>query len=145
MNQQLQEFARNKLLEGLAQLPAGWQERFKLMYARDNGRRSAEDAKAMPIAEVVAQLPENALDWALTQVQNSLNKQSKETNMTTTAQASQTEDIGLYNWLDKVSRSGLPDVEHAARVLKDYYEGVDSNDPRSLTQQHQAKVAQAAG
>ena len=144
MNQQLQEFARNKLLEGLTQLPAGWQERFKLRYARDNGRRSVEDAKAMPISAVVAQMPEDTLDWALTQVQNSLDKQSKETTMTTTAQAPQTEGIGLYNWLDKVSHSGLPDVEHAARVLKDYYEGVDSNDPRSLTQQHIAK-AQAAG
>jgi hypothetical protein len=40
----------------------------------------------------------------------------------------------LYAWLDRASRSGLPDVEHAARVLKDYYEGVDSDDPRSLTQ-----------
>lgn len=145
MNQQLQEFARNKLLEGLAQLPGGWQERFNLMYARDNGRRSVEDAKAMSISAVVAQMPEDTLDWALTQVQNSLNKQSKESTMTTTAQAPQSESIGLYNWLDKVSRSGLPDVEHAARVLKDYYEGVDSNDPRSLTQQHIAKAAQAAG
>jgi hypothetical protein len=48
----------------------------------------------------------------------------------------ESEGSSLYAWLDKASRSGLPDVEHAARVLKDYYEGVDSNDPRSLTQKH---------
>lgn len=46
------------------------------------------------------------------------------------------EDSQLYAWLDRASRSGLPDVEHAARVLKDYYEGVDASDPRSMTQQH---------
>lgn len=46
----------------------------------------------------------------------------------------------LYLWLDKASRSGLPDVEHAARVLKDYYEGVESTDPRSLTQRHTASA-----
>lgn len=52
------------------------------------------------------------------------------------APSKEPEGSTLYAWLDRASRSGLPDVEHAARVLKDYYEGVDSNDPRSLTQRH---------
>lgn len=153
MNQQLQDFARKTLIEGLLQLPDGWQEQFKLMYARNNGKRTVEDAKALPLAQVIAQIPADKLDWAMTQVQNSLNKQAKqaqddtphiekEINMSTTAQAPQEQEQGnpTYNWLDKASRSGLPDVEHAATVLKDYYEGVDASDPRSLTQQYLAKA-----
>lgn len=67
--------------------------------------------------------------------------------MTTANQAAQTEQAeqskgsSLYAWLDRVSQSSLPEVAHAARVLKDYYEGVDSNDPRSLTQQHITEMA----
>lgn len=76
MNEQLEEFARKTLIEGLLQLPAGWQERFKLMYARNNGRRSVDDALAMPIVDVVTQMPVNSLDWAMTQVKLSLAKQA---------------------------------------------------------------------
>jgi len=58
-----------------------------------------------------------------------------------TPSSKEPESSSLYAWLDRASRSGLPDVEHAARVLKDYYEGVDSTDPRSLTQRHRMATA----
>jgi len=74
MNIQLQTFARSKLLEGLNQLPDEWQNKFKLMYARDEGKRSTKDALAMPISEVVEQMNPDHLDWAMTQVANSLIK-----------------------------------------------------------------------
>jgi len=74
MNQQLQDFARAKILEGLSKLPSDWQDKFKLMYGRDGGKRSVDDAKALPLADVVRDMPADRLDGALTQVDNSLMK-----------------------------------------------------------------------
>jgi DNA-directed RNA polymerase specialized sigma subunit len=72
MNQQLQNFARQFLKDELKKLPGRPQEIFKLMYARDNGRRSVADALAMPINEVVDLMPDNCLDHAMKQVQRTL-------------------------------------------------------------------------
>ena len=66
MNNQLQAFARKTLKEGLAQLPEGWQRRFKQMYAFGN---LDTDIKA-----VVDNMPNDKLDWAMQQVENSLAK-----------------------------------------------------------------------
>lgn len=77
MNAELQSFARQQLKAGLEKLPEGWQGKFKLMYARDGGKRSVEDAKAMPIDAVVEQMPDDKLDWAMQQVKNSLAQISK--------------------------------------------------------------------
>lgn len=74
MNQQLQDFARKTILDGLIQLPDDWQNRFKLMYGRRGGKRSVEDAKAMPITDVVAEVPEENLSWAMEQIEASLVK-----------------------------------------------------------------------
>ena len=74
MNNTLQDFAREQLLIGLSQLPEGWVTRFKQMYGRDNGRRTLADTEAMDIREVVFQMPEDKLDWAMQQVSNSLAK-----------------------------------------------------------------------
>jgi hypothetical protein len=43
MNKQLQDFARAELKTGLAELPEENHRTFKLMYARDNGKRSVVD------------------------------------------------------------------------------------------------------
>jgi hypothetical protein len=51
MNEQLKSYARRSLKDGLAQLPETWHQKFKLMYARDGGRRSVEESLAMPINE----------------------------------------------------------------------------------------------
>jgi hypothetical protein len=74
MNNQLQDYAREQLKAGLAQLPENWQRTFKLMYGRDNGKRSVENTVALPINDVVDIMPEDKLDWAMQQVENSLKK-----------------------------------------------------------------------
>lgn len=72
MNEQLRAFAKAELKAGLSQLPESSHRNFKLMYARDEGRRSVEDALAMPIDEVVDLMPDDRLDWAMQQVQRSI-------------------------------------------------------------------------
>lgn len=74
MNDTLQKFARQQLLEGLAKLPDGHQRTFKLMYARNGGKTSVEDAEKTPIEQVVENVPEENLDWAMQQVERSLLK-----------------------------------------------------------------------
>jgi hypothetical protein len=72
MNEVLQ--ARDNLKSGLSQLPDDWQRKFKLMYARNGGRRSVEDSVAMDINDVVDHMPEENLSWAMEQVQRSVDK-----------------------------------------------------------------------
>ena len=74
MNKQLQDFARAELKTGLAELPEENHRTFKLMYARDKGKRSVADAVAMQINDVVDLMPPEQLDWAMQQVQASLDK-----------------------------------------------------------------------
>lgn len=74
MNEQLQNYARKTLKEGLSNLPEEWQTTFKLMYARNKGLRSVEDATAMKIDDVVDKMSADKLDWAMSQVENSLRK-----------------------------------------------------------------------
>ena len=74
MNKQLQDFARAELKTGLAELPEENHRTFKRMYARDNGKRSVADAVAMQINDVVDLMPPEQLDWAMQQVQASLDK-----------------------------------------------------------------------
>ena len=74
MNSKLQDFARTELLRGLSQLPTTWQRTFRLMYGRKNGKRSVENAETMPIEDVVAEIPDEKLDWAMQQVERSLEK-----------------------------------------------------------------------
>jgi hypothetical protein len=66
MNNQLQEYARAELKKGLAKLPLGNQLVFKRMYSHKN-----LDAD---INSVVDAMPENKLDWAMQQVQGSLDE-----------------------------------------------------------------------
>jgi len=77
MNKELQDFARASLKSGLSQLPESWHRTFKLMYARDGGKRSIEDSVAMPINDVVDLMSADQLDWAMQQVGNSINKLAK--------------------------------------------------------------------
>lgn len=77
MNNQLQSFARTSLKSDLATLPEGWQRKFKLMYGRAGGMRSVEDSCAMDINEVVDEIPDEKLDWAMQQVDNSIKKLSE--------------------------------------------------------------------
>jgi fructosamine-3-kinase len=69
MNARLQAFARTTLKEGLAKLPADWQHRFKQMYAHNHLEWEMD--------MVVDRMNEADLDWAMTQVENSLKKLEK--------------------------------------------------------------------
>lgn len=69
MNAQLQAFARNYLKEGLALLSEEQQMVFKRMYSHTN--------LDLPINEVVDKMPENKLDWAMQQVENTIFKNEK--------------------------------------------------------------------
>lgn len=66
MNIQLQQFARSFLKEGLNKLPPANQLVFKRMYSHKNLNA--------PINEVVDKMHAVQLDWAMTQVQNSVDK-----------------------------------------------------------------------
>jgi len=68
MNAQLQAYARQTIKDGLAKLPEGHQLLFKRMYSP--GKLD------LPIDEVVDNMPEDRLDWAMQQVENSLKKQA---------------------------------------------------------------------
>ena len=72
MNAQLQAFARHTIKEGLAQLPDVCVLLFKRMYSPGN--------LELPIEEVVDKMPEDRLDWAMQQVENSLKKQAADEN-----------------------------------------------------------------
>ena len=65
----MQEFARNNIKVGLANLPEKWQMRFKQMYLPDNLNADVND--------IVDATPEEKLDWAMQQIQNSLEKIGK--------------------------------------------------------------------
>ena len=66
VNQELQNFARKTLKDGLSQLPDRWQTMFKRMYA--TGDLTAD------ISDVVDKMPEEKLDWAMDQVRKSISK-----------------------------------------------------------------------
>ncbi len=70
MNNQLQEFAREILIEGLLKLPEANQMIFKRMYSHKD--------LTLPIEEVVAAMPDERLDWAMQQVQRSLDMEVTE-------------------------------------------------------------------
>jgi len=72
MNKQLEDYARQYIKNGLSQLEGRPHEIFKLMYARDNGKRSVSDALSMPINDVVDAMPQECLDHAMKQVERTL-------------------------------------------------------------------------
>lgn len=72
MNQQLQDFARQTIIDGLDGLPDENRRIFKLMYGRLGGKRTMDDAIAMSIPDVVKEIPESKLDWAMQQVERTV-------------------------------------------------------------------------
>lgn len=73
-NETLTNAGKQILKDLLAQCTEPQQEMFKLMYARDNGKRSIEDAKAMPINNVVDLMENEKIDWAITQCERTVEK-----------------------------------------------------------------------
>ena len=72
MNDQLQTYARNTLKEGLAKCTLIEQYFFKRMYSHGNLELSVD--------EVVDQMEDDKLDWAMEQVQQTLDKRTEATN-----------------------------------------------------------------
>lgn len=70
MNDTLQIFARNMLKAGLAECSPGQQHRFKQMYADGN--------LELPINTVVDTMPCHRLDWAMQQVEATIQKNVKQ-------------------------------------------------------------------
>ena len=66
MNEHLQNFARTELKNGLAKLPESHSLLFKRMYSHKNLEAHIND--------VVDAMPEDKLDWAMQQVQRSIDK-----------------------------------------------------------------------
>ena len=66
MNKILQDHARSYLKDHLKLLTENHRHTFKLMYSYNN--------LELPIEDVVDQMPEDKLDWAMQQVQRSLVK-----------------------------------------------------------------------
>ena len=69
MNNQLQEFAREQLKDGLAKLPESNQLLFKRMYSHKDLDK--------PIDDVVDSMDYDKLDWAMQQVQRSIDKEKR--------------------------------------------------------------------
>ncbi len=69
MNKSISDFTRQQIKEGLKQLPDNWQMMFKRMYSHNN--------LDCDIVTVVDNMPDEKLDWALSQVENSLKKIGK--------------------------------------------------------------------
>lgn len=69
MNKTVSNFTKQQIKEGLKQLPDDWQMMFKRMYAHNN--------LDCDIETVVDNVPDEKLDWALSQVENSLKKIGK--------------------------------------------------------------------
>ena len=70
MNDILQNFARQWLKDNIKKLPTGWEMKFKRIYAYDN--------IMTPINVIIDEIHQDRLDWAMQQVQNSIEKLTKE-------------------------------------------------------------------
>lgn len=78
MNEQLQNFARQKLKDDLALLTEDNRKMFRLLYARPRGKLSTDaEIDAADINAVVDAMPAERLDWAMQQVQNTFKENAK--------------------------------------------------------------------
>lgn len=74
MNKTFSNTGNQILKDLLAQCTEPQQRMFKLMYGRNKGKRSVEDAEAMQINEVVDLMDESKIDWAITQCERTVEK-----------------------------------------------------------------------
>jgi len=82
MNQTLKNFAIEQIKEGLSKLPSEWVDKFKLMYGRNPDKRgiaqrNVSDTLAMSEQDVITEIPDEKLEWALSQVEASIKKLEK--------------------------------------------------------------------
>lgn len=77
MNHLLKTYAKNWLNEHLSLLPEANVEIFHKMYGRRDGRRSLEDALSISTSQVIEEMPDEKLDWAMQQVERTIEDLSK--------------------------------------------------------------------
>lgn len=69
MNNELQDFARSRLKEGLKKCTEDQQQLFKRMYSNGN--------LELPIDTVIDRMPAGNLDWAMEQVRRTIEKNER--------------------------------------------------------------------
>ena len=74
MNKTFSNSGKQILKNLIAQCTEKQQDLFKLMYGRNNGKRSAEDAKAMDINDCVDLMDDNRIDMAISQCERTVEK-----------------------------------------------------------------------
>lgn len=74
MNKELRDFGIQRLREGLDELPEGSRTLFKRIYANNGNGCSQDEALTMPIEEALEGIPDEKIDWAMQQVQRTLDK-----------------------------------------------------------------------
>jgi hypothetical protein len=79
-NETFIQLGKDKLKELLAQCTEPQKDMFKLMYGRNNGKRSVEDAKLMWVNKVVDEMSPDKIDWALTQCEKTVEKNKSKEN-----------------------------------------------------------------
>lgn len=68
---------RDYLVRNLANCTEKQINKFKSMYGRKYGQRSLEQALSMTIKDVVDEIPENKIEWAMQQVEVTLQLNAK--------------------------------------------------------------------
>lgn len=74
MNPALSKFARDTIKDGLAKLTDGQRHMFGLMYVTRTGKHGETFDQWATIDEVVDRMPDEKLDWAMRQVENTIKK-----------------------------------------------------------------------
>jgi hypothetical protein len=81
MNRTLEQFAREEILNGLSECTEAEQLMFRRMYSPPvRGCDGQFDYYNKTIEEIVSGLPAEKLDWALTQVENTLEKRQRKSS-----------------------------------------------------------------
>lgn len=70
----LEKYSRIWLEDNVNKLPYQWQNTFKLMYGRNQGKRTVNETLLLDMGVVLKEIKSKQLDWAMTQVSNSLDK-----------------------------------------------------------------------
>ena len=65
---------RGELIAGLALLPPDNHRIFKIGYSRNARKRPTDEDLEKPIVDIVRDMPNEKLDWAMQQVQRTLDK-----------------------------------------------------------------------
>lgn len=74
MNHILQVAAKKYIIDNIYKLPFSWQDTFKLLYARKDGKRSVDAAMDMSFDDILKEMSDDKLECAMGQIERSLIK-----------------------------------------------------------------------